>query len=102
MTRHGADTVAEDYPDESNLQSFVFTSQPKCCIKCMWRDPDCHYTCGSYKVERDNAIRIDELTDFDRWFSGRHVCGKSPIIKEVRQELHRRMREYRGVKEDRK
>ena len=47
----------------------------------------------NYKNNRKNVL--DELIDFDRWFSGRHVGGLSPIIPEVRQELHRRIAELR-------
>lgn len=44
----------------------------------------------------EQEIRKDELVDFDRWFSRRHVGGQSPIIVEVRQELHRRIFELRS------
>jgi len=47
-----------------------------------------------YQNQREKVL--DELRDFDRWFSGRHVGGQSPIIVEVRQELHRRMAYLRG------
>jgi SET domain-containing protein len=48
-----------------------------------------------YWKQHDKKVRHDELQDFDRWFSARHVCAQSPLIKEVRQELHRRMQELR-------
>lgn len=49
---------------------------------------------SSVKSEQEIREKIaDALKDFDMWFSGRHVCGQSPIIPEVRQELHRRIRE---------
>lgn len=71
MTRHGADTVEDDYLDESNLQNFSFTSHPKCCKKCYCQEPLCHECCGKYQFERDMAIRKNErekvLNDLLRW-----------------------------------
>jgi hypothetical protein len=57
-----------------------------------------HYSNQQSEQELHNKI-AEALKDFDLWFSARHVCGQSPIIPEVRRELHKRMRELRTSKQ---
>ena len=47
------------------------------------------------KNEAARAAALAAYRDFDYWFSGRHVGGQSPIIPEVRVELHRRIESLR-------
>lgn len=47
------------------------------------------------QTEHDAKIRQEELVNFDRWFSGQHVCGKYAKVADVRQYVHKRIDELR-------
>jgi hypothetical protein len=76
------------FNDELGQCMYWGREKGKACCSLLIPDPALY-------VELTESIRRDaifkELRDFDWWFSGRHVGGQSPIIPEVRQELHRRM-----------